>query len=708
MKTKSPKKKLRVILDTNSDPEIIREWVNKRFTFPIQKKTRGNPKRKKENRRDYFDCFAAFDIETTNLRSEQQAFMYLWSFQLDKYTLLGRTWEQFRMLLDELSLYMQEKKYLIIWVHNLQFEWNWLKSVLPFTTDDVFALDNRKVVKCTTLSHFEFRCSYILTQNSLSQLCKNMGVKHYKLDGSRFDYSKIRTPGKALKSYELRYSEYDVRGLVEALKVFFKAVDRNFYNIPLTNTGFIRNDLKDAIRHNIRYSYMVWIQPDLPLLNLMHWGFRGGDTHTNRYYSGRIIEGEGSSDRESAYPAEMLGKKFPGHFTHYGPISLEDYIYRVNRNKMAAMLHISLRNVKLKDPYSPDPYISFFKCRNVVGEVLDNGRIISAASLEMAVTDIDLRILWHEYSFDIKIIDSYFSSYKPLPECVKDVIRKYGKLKTELKGVEGEELNYQVAKGRFNSIYGCCVMYPLKPKLLYQGGEFIEDTSVSDEELLKAYSKKGFLPYQWGVWVTAWARYELRRGMYIVGNENMLYCDTDSVKYVERPGSNPDFRSYNEEWKQRMIDNDSVFYDKKGNPHYLGQFEKEKSNQKFRAWGAKKYCVENEGVCELTLAGVKKKAGSRELEEAGGIEAFKVGEYDLSGFYHEGMVFRHSAGLKATYNDDSDYHITLNGEDIHIISNLYLEETEYTLGITNDYETIIQLVNDIWYDKLDRNKLLTR
>ena len=378
--------------------------------------------------------------------------MYVWSFQLEGYTLIGRTWDQFIILLEELSLYMRDSEYLIVWVHNLSFEFNWLKSLFKFTDKDVFALDNRKVVKMSVLDHIEFRCSYILTNNSLSQFCKNMRVKHYKQDGARFDYSKIRTPGMALKSYELRYSEYDVRGLVESLKVYFKIVGCNFYNIPLTNTGFVRNDIKHALRSGMRYSYMRWIQPDLPMLEALHWAFRGGDTHGNRYYSGRIIENEGSFDRESAYPAEMLSKNFPHHMEHCGAIEVQEALYKIVRNKMAALLVIKVWDLKLRDQYSPNPYISEYKCKGLRGEVIDNGRVLSCDFCRMAVTDIDLRILWNEYTFKFVIIDSWFGSYKPLPECLKDVLRKYGKAKTELKGVIGEELNYQVAKGRFNSI----------------------------------------------------------------------------------------------------------------------------------------------------------------------------------------------------------------------------------------------------------------
>lgn len=40
-----------------------------------------------------------------------------------------------------------------------------------------------------------------------------------------------------------------------------------------------------------------------------------------------------------------------------------------------------------------------------------------------------------------------------------------------------------------------------------------------------------FLPYAVGVWVTAYARQDLKSFMWIVGRD-FVYCDTDSVKFI--------------------------------------------------------------------------------------------------------------------------------------------------------------------------------
>jgi len=701
------KKKILLTLRSSDPDQVIRSWVHDIFRFPDQKRGRGNPRRKKEDRRTYKDVFSSFDIETTNYKPLKQSFLYLWSFTLDKYTIQGRTWEQARILFEELASLMDEKIYLIVWIHNDSYEFQFMKSVFDKEISDIFALDNRKVVKFSMMEHIEFRCSWILTNNSLATFTKNMNVSHKKKDGAKFDYMKVRTPGKDLKRYELIYSWHDTLGLVEALKVYFQTVGCNFYNIPLTNTGFVRNDLKLALRRE-RYSFMRWLQPDLELLHALHSAFRGGDTHANYMYSDRIIEpkkGYGYAtdhdDRESSYPAEMFNKHFPmTKFVHVGPISLSETIIKIQRHHMAALLVVQMGNVKLRDKFNPDPYLSFDKCRKVEGALKDNGRIVMADYLETTITDVDLRIIKKEYSGKIKIIDSWFSTYKPLPESVKDVLRKYGQAKTALKGVPGQELNYQVAKGRFNSIYGCCVMYPIKPVLEFVYDEdlgkkvFKESKEKSEEELLQKYSQKGFLPYQWGVWVTAWARLELRKGMYIVGH-NLIYTDTDSLVYI--PDKDISFDEYNRKMIRLARKNKSVFIDKNGEEHYLGRFLPEEKHDRFVTLGAKKYASEDNGQIHLTVSGVSKKKGAGELKRMGGLEAFRIG-----------TVFKDSAGTEAWYNDTTDEYIKINGERIHITSNLYLQESEYTLGVSNDYETILEMADRIWNGKLDRNSLLTR
>ena len=104
--------------------------------------------------------------------------------------------------------------------------------------------------------------------------------------------------------------------------------------------------------------------------------------------------------------------------------------------------------------------------------------------------------------------------------------------------------------------------------------------------------------------------------------------------------------------------------------------------------GAKKYCYEDERGLHITISGVQKKDGAKELSK---IENFTPD-----------FCFKHSAGLKAIYNDNVDMLIDYNGESIHITDNVYLSDTEYTLGITDEYKRILEFSQQCYHSPIDR------
>ena len=101
------------------------------------------------------------------------------------------------------------------------------------------------------------------------------------------------------------------------------------------------------------------------------------------------------------------------------------------------------------------------------------------------------------------------------------------------------------------------------------------------------------MPYQWGVYTTAWARYELQCAIDIIPYANFLYCDTDSVYYID--SDNINFDIYNKEKIKNSKKNNACAEDVKGKVHYMGVFELEhKKITEFKTLGAKKYVfIEN-------------------------------------------------------------------------------------------------------------------
>ena len=209
-------------------------------------------------------------------------------------------------------------------------------------------------------------------------------------------------------------------------------------------------------------------------------------------------------------------------------------------------------------------------------------------------------------------------------------------------------------------------------------GMWIEQ-ELPEQELLEKNNAKAFLVYSWGVFTTCHARMELEKALRIVGPARFVYCDTDSVKFID--DGKVSFNSYNESRKRDSMQNGGVAEDPKGRKHYLGVYENEGTYKRFITMGAKKYAYEDAaGDLHITVAGVSKYKGAQELAQRGGLNAFK-----------EGFIWYDAGGLESIYNDDPDIkEVNINGHKLHISSNVFLRPSTYTLGITGEYARILE------------------
>lgn len=595
-------------------------------------------------------------------------YVWQWGFEWGE-VVVGRTWDELDAFIHELLIHLGDAV-LPVYVHNLSFEFQFLRTIYDFGANEVFALKSRKVLRCTMYDRLELRCSYIHSNMSLDEYTKKMGVKHTKRSGEKFGYDKERYPWTPLTDYELEYATYDVIGLIEALEVEMDADGDNCKTIPLTSTGYVRRDTKAAMRKG-PIKEVKECFPDVALYQMLRAAFRGGDTHANRYYAGRVLQNVKSADRSSSYPDVICNCPFPVRpFIRSGVVSAQELFAGVD----AVVATVALYNVELIDTHWGDPYLSRDRCRDIKGGYYDNGRVLRAEQLITTVTDIDYRILSETYTFDAIVLDSYHTRYGKLPQQIIDVNIEYYRRKTELKGVDGEEIYYMKSKNKLNSIYGMTAQDPGKQNILFIDGAF-EEMDDPLEEVLERYNKRAFLTYAWGVWVTAWARYRLYEGVRLAG-DGFVYCDTDSVKYI----GDINWTGYNEQRIADSMSSGAYATDPHGGTHYMGVFEEEGTSEEFKTLGAKKYVFRKGGKLTITVAGVGKIAGAKELEKAGGIEAFTPG-----------FVFRDAGGLDAVYNDEPPAaYIEAEGKRARLGPNVYLRPSEYTVGITNEYEKILQ------------------
>ena len=236
-----------------------------------------------------------------------------------------------------------------------------------------------------------------------------------------------------------------------------------------------------------------------------------------------------------------------------------------------------------------------------------------------------------------------------------------------------------------HSIYGMSVQDICKRNILYENDQFKFDDELSDQELYDKTIQKAFICYAWGVWTTARAREQLQIAINMTG-DNFVYCDTDSVKFIDDGGVS--FDKYNKSRKQDSIKNGGVAADKAGKQYYLGLYDYEGTYKRFITMGAKKYAYEDPaGQLHITVAGCCKSKGAKELATRGGLESFK-----------EGFTFYEAGGTESIYNDIRDpVKVNIDGHSLLITSNVLIKESTYTLGVTGEYKRILSHPA-IWLD----------
>ena len=674
--------------------------------IPCQVRKKGN-KGHKGKQALYKDVVAAFDIETTRIPEIDQAVMYIWQFQIGlDWTIVGRTWSEFLNFIRSLNAVMEmEGTTLCVFVHNLGHEFQFMSGLLDFKPEDVFAVSDRKILKAT-YEHLEFRCSYLQTNMSLRAFLEKMRVKSYKL---KMDYNKQRFWYTPLTDKELAYCINDVRGLVQGIMAEMERDGDTLATLPLTSTGYARRDMKKVMQH-VSHNLLASLMPAWEIYQLLREAFRGGNTHGNRFYVGRIIDADRyhsnifTADASSMYPFQIVDKPFPmSKFFIMKSCNFDELMDLIFRREKAVLCRCSLRNVKLRDSIWTVPYLPISKCKGIHNSINDNGRIISADYIEQVTfTDLDLKIMCQEYEFELEPITVAHARYGMLPDCFRDLVHKYYCDKTDLKDKKDDaehsavfyELLYNKMKNVLNALYGMLAQDPVKVSIKYVNEFehlFAPDESESPEDILLKHNKKSVICYQWGCWVTAWARTWLEEAIRLVHETEgaeFLYCDTDSCKYI----GTVDWDKLNKPVMDRARKKGLYAVDPNGKYHYMGVFEDEKKSEaiEFKTLGAKKYVYRTlDGKLHITIAGVNKKIGAIELEKAGGLPAMQ-----------EDFQFKHAGGLEAKYNDFPEVTswTTKEGVTIKITRNVCLVPTTKTLGISDEFKELIDSCQSIPMD----------
>ena len=644
------------------------------------------------------------------------AVVYIWMIGINDTVLYGRELDELPEALELLRSHATGKP--TVYIHNASYDFQFLRNVLHIT--DVFARTVRKPMKFEA-NDIEFRCSYMLTRLSLDSWAKSHKLKFKKQKGL-LDYDVLRSPLTPLTDDQLKYCEFDILVMYEGLKKYLSKYEE-VEKIPLTQTGEVRKVVRELFKGNNGYLFKITgLQPKTANeYKRLKAVFAGGETHGNRFNVGKIHEKCGSFDKTSDYPYQMLAEKYPmSKFT----ATTKDLRF-MQPDKFAYMIELTYHNIKVK---TPSTYISKSHCICVRNGKFDNGRIVSADMIAICITEQDYQTISEMYDYDPvdyerDVIAVFRSRKQYLPKQLILYILQLYRNKTMLKGIDEKYDLYCKSKEYINAMFGMCCTDICLPDVFYHDNTWnpedyvmemhkAEDGHIkSREELLqetldelqeKFY--KNFLAYQWGVWITAYARRELMRAINHCGMDE-IYHDTDSVKCINYE-KYLEYFSKEDEIMDEKLKKMCGFYDidfeltrpkrdnGEGERAPLGHWEWEGIYDRFVTLGAKKYAYENlrepdgsvkeknRGI-HVTVSGVPKEQGSKLLKK---LEDFK-----------KGFVFdRESCGRKLlTYLDGCNPLVTLpDGYKVKHKYAINMRNNSYTLGLSSDLEIMIKELNE--------------
>lgn len=646
---------------------------------------------------EYLNVPIAFDIETTRItigydeklkRSTYFTYMWVWQVAINDDVIIGRTWDEFKTFMRRLhhNYQLNENRRAIFFVHNLAYEFSFMCSQLPIC--EVFATKPHKPiqVKCgQELTGIDFKCTYSISGYSLAHLTDSYPLGIKKQVGE-LNYRVIRTSKTRLYKKTLKYICADVITVSRyILYLINNEKTKCVGDIPLTKTGFVRRDARAAYGKDPEYRKLFnKLRLDENTYRMYRAAFRGGDSHANALFCNEIVNID-SFDLTSSYPFQMVSRDFPASAPVYVESPTISQLQMLIKNSRLFIVDITLSDVYLKrGGYT---YISRSLCYQSTGERVENGRIYQASALRLIATSIDLFLISQYYDFKISSINKLLYHYSKalLPPSMRGYILNLYRKKTEFKGISDKQTQYMHIKELLNSLYGMCVTDMVRDEIIFDTGtlEYSVKTSTNLKNSVSAFyaNKNNFNIYEIGVWVTAYARYDLHTAL--MGNNNScIYWDTDSVKTTENIER---FERLNELKLKRLSEiyqnNEYSATDIKGKEHIIGLWDRETNAPiPFKALGAKKYCYFDKEF-KITVSGINKKTGA---------DYFRKFKKPFNKFSLDTVVPCKYSGRTTSEYVSEPYTTYINGVKCSENSYLNIIDVPYTFGDVSDHLYFIE------------------
>ena len=684
----------------------------------------GYPLFKQYNKRYYYNVPCSFDIEASSFKDaadgHKGACMYIWQFGFNGSVIYGRTWDEFFEFLEDLAKFLQlsNKLYIFIYVHNLSYEFQWIKRY--FEWDKVFALKKRKVVRAVySPIGIEFRCSYLLANAGLAHVGDKLIIRYHvkKLVGD-LDYSLVRSSQTPLTEQELNYALNDVRVVMAFIQEKIEH-DDGIVNIPLTNTGYVRNfcrnecmkDKKAAQKyHALMASLQIKSEEEY---NQNKAAIMGGFTHTGIKHANQIKHKVGSADLTSSYPAEMVASYFPMSSARFigAPKSMEDFINYLN--SYCCIFDVEFYNLMPAVEY--ENYLSISRC---IAEdfTVNNGRIVSAKYCYTTMTELDFDIVNKLYTWSsMRVTNLRIYTRGYLPRTIITAVLTLYSNKTKLKDIPEEVVEYLRSKNMVNAAFGMMLTDIIRAEYkLDEDDRWITEEAFKEKQL-NSYNKNfnRFLYYTWGIYVTAHARHNLFDAIMEFGDD-YVYADTDSIKGINFDKHLDFFERYNFNnfiRMRKMCNCMNIPFDQvcpktiTGEPKLLGSWEIERGYEYFKACGAKRYMYiyppdakHPDGELSLTIAGLNKKYAVPYL-----LENYNGDKMQILEDFHDGFLIPrgHAGKQTVTYIDEENkgycYDYLGNRFEYDEPSSVHMEPQGFVMSQTDEY---LDLIRGVEQDEL--------
>lgn len=634
---------------------------------------------------NYSNDLITFDIETTTFLYNDINYtdVYLASFFKNDFNLnitpelieqsddiyFCRSWSDINNHFEHLNNKAKQDNVIqIVYVHNLAYEFDGIIKNCNFAQKN---FDNNKVLfikprkpAFIRLDFIELRCSYILLNKSLDTL-----GKIYNYPKTSIDYKCQYFSFSDLPEIEYTYNERDVKltmlsVLLECKK--YKYI-KNVSDIPLTYTSFTRknnltiNDKKVIQKYKNRNAVQKKYSPEY--IRYLELIYSGGYTHANAFYTFLPLENIISVDITSSYPDSMVHRFYPFNF-HACNDDVDIFKWfkfmTAQNNSFDTVLNnykkpfkygffatVTLSDIKLKKYNNTEiPYISISKILNETYRAIsDNGRLVSADIIVIALTHIDYFLIQQFYNFELVAVDDVFytSQFRQLSEFTINCVNCYADNKSVLKSITKKniidksdfyckrtsqyifddtiikniiklptnqrkteiEILLQSAKSHLNAQYGINVQRLFQDTYSYliDSDEYIK---VIDTDLKRDLYRN----FEEGMYIPLYSKLNLfTYALFILLNSksDLIYSDTDSWKIK---GDTNTIIKLTDEYNNNhnKMTNSNNFY-------CIGQFDVETVYNHFICGGCKKYLSVNDNVVTGTIAGVPKKSTSEALTQ---------------------------------------------------------------------------------------------